>query len=565
MNKKTIPTEKFKQLAEKNLTKKRIQELTPLTVMGPSSIVDLSTLFANEIQLLILEQKNVIQQLQLRKSSLTRSIAKNENNGIVARLKRIAQRALQLLRLATGVTLSIFLIIPIVLILVVPALLLSLTGIVACLSIFVLSTPFIWFFASKNNKNSTEHQKISDTLENEMLLLSTLQEAPNGRNEKIISKENSNDNESNVLGSSIETYSFFFDRKNSQSPGISHSGVNGLRIPTPSPTYYFINRGTKPRDVWDPAGGLCDRRRKAANSTYCFEIEADTHKIIQKWKKYFFQTKKNVFGENCAVAVQRFLTEFANIPESSHYLNPTWNYLTCGIFWPSVIPCPLTLPGRVMDNVKFYTHDPLFRQTSVNDLPENHKNKYLKEIIKHLKQNQINMGKLAAKQALLKFNTLNYNFFNCLHRINQQAIHLKTYGYINAAHVAKDLVEKLHASVIQYCSHNIGNQSYNDAFKIFKSNCFTHIKMAQSTLKKYQGWDLLLKIILDTIIGISNTLLMRRITHANNTTAYIFTLFKSTNSRHKIQQLEKEFADIETKNQAINARALEVRSQGCSQ
>lgn len=345
---------------------------------------------------------------------------------------------------------------------------------------------------------------------------------------------------------------------------VSHIEIVLENTSTPSPTYYFINRGTKPRDGWDPPGGLCDRRLKAANSTYCFEIEADTNEIMQKWKEYYFQTKKNVFGENCAVAVQRFLTEFANIPEPSHRLNPTWNYFTCGIFWPSVIPCPLTLPGRVMDNVKFHTRDSLFRQTSVNDLPENHKNKYLKEIIKHLKLIQVNMGKVAAKQALLKFNTLNYGFFDCLRHINQQATNLKAYGYINAAHVANDLAKKLLASVFQYCSNNIGNQSYTDAFKIFKSNCFAHIQTAQPVLEKHQGWDLLFKIILDIITRISNILLLmpRIVTHANNTNAYIFTLFNETNSRDKIQQLGKEFADIETKNQAINARPLKIRSRG---
>lgn len=221
MPKNTIPLEKFKQLAEKNLSKQRIQELTHLTtVMGASSTVDLATLSDNEIQLLILEQEYVIKKLQVKKSPLTHSIAKNDkNNEVVARLKRIMQRALQLLRLATSATLSIFLIIPLVLIIVVPTLVLSLTFAVVCFPIFVLSTPFIWFFAAKN-KNSTE-QKISDTLEKETTLLCILKEVPNNRNdrnEKVISNENPNDNDTNALGSPIENYSLFFNEKNSQLP-----------------------------------------------------------------------------------------------------------------------------------------------------------------------------------------------------------------------------------------------------------------------------------------------------------------------------------------------------------
>jgi hypothetical protein len=78
---------------------------------------------------------------------------------------------------------------------------------------------------------------------------------------------------------------------------VSHIEIVLENTSTPSPTYYFINRGTKPRDDWDPAGGLCDRRRKAANSTYCFEIEANTNEITQKWKKYYFQTKKMFSGK----------------------------------------------------------------------------------------------------------------------------------------------------------------------------------------------------------------------------------------------------------------------------
>ncbi|WP_342228207.1 hypothetical protein [Rickettsiella endosymbiont of Rhagonycha lignosa] len=88
-----------------------------------------------------------------------------------------------------------------------------------CLPIVLLSTLFIWFFASKN-KNSTK-QKNSDPLENETALLCTLQEASNNRNdknEKVISKENSNDNNINAPVSPIENYSLFFDEKNTQLP-----------------------------------------------------------------------------------------------------------------------------------------------------------------------------------------------------------------------------------------------------------------------------------------------------------------------------------------------------------
>ncbi|WP_339051372.1 hypothetical protein [Rickettsiella endosymbiont of Xylota segnis] len=181
MPRQTISRKKFQEIAENNPTKERIQELIQLTpVMEASAKID-------------------------------------ENKGVVARLKRTAQRALQLLHLATGATISLFFIIPLVLIIVVPILVLSLTFAMVCLPIVLLSTPFIWFFASKNK---TTKQKNSDTLANETALLCTLQEASNNRNdrnEKVIGKENSNDNNTNAPVSPIN-YSLFFDEKNTQLP-----------------------------------------------------------------------------------------------------------------------------------------------------------------------------------------------------------------------------------------------------------------------------------------------------------------------------------------------------------
>ena len=66
MPKQTISIKKFQEIAEKNLTKERIQELKQLSVMEPSSTIDLAILFPNEIQLLILEQQNVIPRFNFR-------------------------------------------------------------------------------------------------------------------------------------------------------------------------------------------------------------------------------------------------------------------------------------------------------------------------------------------------------------------------------------------------------------------------------------------------------------------------------------------------------------------
>lgn len=175
MTKKTILTEKIKQFAKNNLSEQRIKT---------------------------------------KASELVHSIAENKENKGLARLKRTMQWALQLLRLVTGVTISIFLIIALVLILVIPTLVLSLTFAMVCFPIFMLSAPFIWFFASKNNKNLTEYQKISDILENETALLCTPKEELADR--KNISNANSNDID--AIESPLKIYSSFFDKKNSKLP-----------------------------------------------------------------------------------------------------------------------------------------------------------------------------------------------------------------------------------------------------------------------------------------------------------------------------------------------------------
>lgn len=180
MTKKTILTEKNKQFAKKNLSEQRGET---------------------------------------KASEPVHSITENKENKWLARLKRTMQWALQLLLLAAGVTLVIFLIIPLVLILVVPTLVLSLTFAVVSFPIMVLSALFTWFFASKNNKNPTEHQKISDTLENETTLLCTFEEELADR--KNISNANSNDID--ALGSPIKIHPSLFSKGNSKLPDDSQN------------------------------------------------------------------------------------------------------------------------------------------------------------------------------------------------------------------------------------------------------------------------------------------------------------------------------------------------------
>jgi len=88
---------------------------------------------------------------------------------------------------------------------------------------------------------------------------------------------------------------------------------------------------------------------------YSFMIDTDSQTVINKWQEYWNNTKNEAtaLGKNCAVAAQWFLTQFANIPEPNHS-NISLNHAFLGLVWPSFIPSPASLPGRIMSNAKFY-------------------------------------------------------------------------------------------------------------------------------------------------------------------------------------------------------------------
>lgn len=122
-------------------------------------------------------------------------------------------------------------------------------------------------------------------------------------------------------------------------------------------TYYGINRWETPAAAWLPlqnwnsAGNYI----RQASSTYHFMIEADPTEISKCWREYWFSTENSasILGNNCGVAAQWFLRTFADIPDPS-LSNISHNLLILGLMWPSFIPCPITLPGRIMANAKFH-------------------------------------------------------------------------------------------------------------------------------------------------------------------------------------------------------------------
>jgi hypothetical protein len=130
-------------------------------------------------------------------------------------------------------------------------------------------------------------------------------------------------------------------------------------------TYFNMSRWIdSPQNAWLPSTSMPDpdynwnfiQTIDYASSKFSFMIEADPDLIQQKWNEYWNTTNDTAscLGTNCAVGAQWFLTEFAKIPKPS-LSNVSLNHLALGIlWWPSFIPCPVTLPGRIMSNAKFY-------------------------------------------------------------------------------------------------------------------------------------------------------------------------------------------------------------------
>lgn len=133
---------------------------------------------------------------------------------------------------------------------------------------------------------------------------------------------------------------------------VSHVAIVLEDNSTDPHTYYEMDRWKEPEKDWNQqAKAIIDR----ASSIYSFNIEANPEDLVKKWTDYWNNTKAgaSALGDNCAVATQWFLSEFANIPQPD-LSNISTNHFILGTVWPSFIPCPFWLPGRVMSNAQFY-------------------------------------------------------------------------------------------------------------------------------------------------------------------------------------------------------------------
>ncbi|GEM_PF-4563910 len=103
---------------------------------------------------------------------------------------------------------------------------------------------------------------------------------------------------------------------------------------TPS-RYYSANRWSRPAKDWSSRETGAKNYLSEASSQYSFDIIANPEEIISAWWRYHRYTSRraSVLGENCAVATQRFLTHFANVPAPSAS-HRSVNHLIFGLVWP---------------------------------------------------------------------------------------------------------------------------------------------------------------------------------------------------------------------------------------
>ncbi len=131
--------------------------------------------------------------------------------------------------------------------------------------------------------------------------------------------------------------------------------------------FYSMNRWKPPRDSWEtddeilgekprPAGRFKKLINRAEES-YNFTIETCPVEIINDWKKYHKETESNafIFGQNCAVATQRFLDKYAKIPAPKYLSAPfQLNQIYYYVHWPSFFPAFALIPHKVFHNGKFH-------------------------------------------------------------------------------------------------------------------------------------------------------------------------------------------------------------------
>ena len=113
-------------------------------------------------------------------------------------------------------------------------------------------------------------------------------------------------------------------------------------------SFNIVQMATNRRLYFDTMSGC----HGEPGSKCVFEIEGDINEILDWWDR---RGLHSIIHNNCGDITQEFLERFANIPAPHALAAPfSINYFSLGICLPSFLPIGITLPGRIMDNAKFY-------------------------------------------------------------------------------------------------------------------------------------------------------------------------------------------------------------------
>lgn len=141
---------------------------------------------------------------------------------------------------------------------------------------------------------------------------------------------------------------------------------------TENKLFYSMNRWRDPRESWETdeeivsaepqgknlkAGRFSSLINNKAEEIYSFIIQACPNEIIENWKQYHSSTKEDafIFGYNCAMAAQWFLSKYAQIPTPKNLSAPfQLHQVYYYVHWPSFFPAFALIPHKVFHNAKFH-------------------------------------------------------------------------------------------------------------------------------------------------------------------------------------------------------------------
>jgi len=119
--------------------------------------------------------------------------------------------------------------------------------------------------------------------------------------------------------------------------------------------YYTINQWEEAAEQWSLRRNQLTKLGPLYAAQFTFTINAHPCAIVREWRQWQKENLPNASPcyHNCADAVEWFVERFADVKKSSFTQPPfSVNHLCCGIPWLSILPFPVTLPGRVMSNIK---------------------------------------------------------------------------------------------------------------------------------------------------------------------------------------------------------------------